>query len=153
MMQSTLPYPPLTRFVTIYQNERLWIGRGFSSKGLFPTERGPFSTEDGSCSWKTLREASLALLRGDVSKQPRGSTESGKKFQRGWSYHQHGGDGSDKSKDDEFELRNGETNSEEIDYSGFVPCTGVEDGPTDEDGWSYYVDFSPQSLLAPTRKR
>lgn len=101
-----------------------------------------------------MREASLAVLRGDVGKQPRGSIDSGKKFRRGWSYHEQGGDGNDKSRDDEFECGKGESvSNDDMDYCGFVPCTGAEDGPTDEEGWSYYVDFSPQSLLAPTRNR
>lgn len=147
---------PLTRSIVIYQNERLWIGRGFSKKGLFPTERGPFSTEDGSCSWKTLREGCLALLRDDVLKQGRTNTtaERSVKFRRGWSYHKHGSGEKGKSMNDEFECRKGDDSTEEDpEYCGFIPCTGAEDGPTDEEGWSYHADFSPQSLLSPTRSR
>jgi hypothetical protein len=51
------------RSIDIYENERLWIGRGFSQAGLLPTDRvGPFSTRDGSLSWKTLDEAIESLL-------------------------------------------------------------------------------------------
>ena len=51
------------RKIDIYENERLWIGRGFSQAGLLPTDRvGPFSTRDGSLSWKTLDEAIESLL-------------------------------------------------------------------------------------------
>jgi hypothetical protein len=53
----------LERPIDIYENERFWIGRGFSKAGLLPTERGPFSTQDASVGWKTLPAASLALLR------------------------------------------------------------------------------------------
>jgi hypothetical protein len=143
----------LTRPIFIYENERLWIGRGFSRAGLLPGERGPYSTEDGSLSWKTPREACLALLRGDVGKAGRGE-KAPAKFQRGWSYHESGGDGNDKNKDDEYECRKGGVASnEQVEYCGFVPCTGAEDGPTDEEGWSYYADFSPSSMLLPTRSR
>lgn len=48
--------------VFIYENERAWIGGGFSKKGLMPNDPRPFSTKDGSLSWKTLEEASAALL-------------------------------------------------------------------------------------------
>lgn len=97
----------------------------------------------------------MALLRDDVGKQTRGNSEKSTKFQRGWSYHEQGGDATDRRKDDEYECRKGGVvaNDNELEYCGFVPCTDVEDGPTDEDGWSYYADFSPQSLLAPTRSR
>ena len=70
------PTPPSTAFqhqqqrqhhfertIEIYENERMWIGRGFSQAGLLPTDRvGPYSTRDGSLSWKTLDEAIEALL-------------------------------------------------------------------------------------------
>ena len=61
-MMSPAPEPPLSASVEIYENERRWVGGGFSKKGLFPTERGPFSTNDGSLSYKTLEEAAAALL-------------------------------------------------------------------------------------------
>ena len=98
----------LERSIEIYENERLWIGRGFSKQGLFPTERGPYSTKDGSLSWKTVPEACLALLRGEfvlVGNVGRGqqSIEVGRSFngsfsdktsstkrivRRGWSFHE-----------------------------------------------------------------
>lgn len=100
-----------------------------------------------------MREGCLALLRGDVGKPVRNSQQS-VKFQRGWSYHEQGGDSNDKIKDDEYECRKGGVvTNEELEYCAFLPCTGAEDGPTDEEGWSYYADFSPQSLLTPTRNR
>ena len=46
----------------IYENQRVWIGRGFSSKGLLPGERKAFSSQDGSVSWKTVEEAEKDLL-------------------------------------------------------------------------------------------
>ena len=67
------------RPIEIYENERMWIGRGFSKMGLLPTERGPYSTKDGSLSWKTMPAASIALLRGNVmgySKNGKGSENS-----------------------------------------------------------------------------
>jgi len=65
MNSAKLEFCHLERPIEIYENERLWIGRGFSKAGLLPTERGPYSTQDGSLSWKTMREASFALLTGD----------------------------------------------------------------------------------------
>jgi hypothetical protein len=53
---------PITGQVELYENERRWVGGGFSKKGLFPTERHPFSTEDGSLSYRTLEQAGEALL-------------------------------------------------------------------------------------------
>ena len=52
------------RTIYIYENERLWVGRGYTKKGLLPipTERGPFSSLDGSINRKTIEDASLALL-------------------------------------------------------------------------------------------
>lgn len=46
----------------IYENQRAWLGKGFSSKGLLPTERKNYSTEDGSISWKTIDEGATDLL-------------------------------------------------------------------------------------------
>ncbi len=62
-MMNAAPPPPLSAFMEVYENERRWVGGGFSKKGLFLTERGPFSTNDGSLSWKTLDEAGEALLQ------------------------------------------------------------------------------------------
>lgn len=52
----------LTRTVTIHENQRCWIGRGFSSGGLLPNDRGPYAFADGSQSWKTRVEAEDELL-------------------------------------------------------------------------------------------
>jgi hypothetical protein len=60
-MMSSAP-SPITGQVELYENERRWVGGGFSKKGLFPTERHPFSTEDGSISYRTLEQAGEALL-------------------------------------------------------------------------------------------
>lgn len=53
---------PITAQVVLYENERRWVGGGFSKKGLLPTERHPFSSEDGSLSFRTLEQAGEALL-------------------------------------------------------------------------------------------
>lgn len=58
------PHRRLERSIEIYENERLWIGRGFSRNGLLPTERGPYSTGDGSASWRTIKDAGVTLLGG-----------------------------------------------------------------------------------------
>ena len=62
MMDSSEPPAPLRAQVVVYENERHWIGGGFSKKGLLLTERGPFSTNDGSLSFKTIEDASKGLL-------------------------------------------------------------------------------------------
>ena len=62
MMDSSEPPAPLRAQVVVYENERHWIGGGFSTKGLLLTERGPFSTNDGSLSFKTIEDASKGLL-------------------------------------------------------------------------------------------
>lgn len=62
MMDSSEPPAPLRAQVIVYENERRWIGGGFSRRGLLPTERAAFSTNDGSLSFKTIEEASKALL-------------------------------------------------------------------------------------------
>ena len=99
----------LERSIDIYENERLWIGRGFSQAGLLPTDRvGPFSTRDGSLSWKTLDEAIESLLlrrQGDGNVDEGGSDNIDRKNDnlgkdtsktmtphrrhrgRGWSFH------------------------------------------------------------------
>jgi TRAF-type zinc finger len=48
--------------VELHENERAWIGGGFSKSGLLPNDRGRYSTTDGTLSWKTLPEAQNALL-------------------------------------------------------------------------------------------
>src|SRR6056300_1436882 len=96
MMTSDQPeFCELKRPVEIYENERLWIGRGFSKAGLLPTERGQFSTQDGSLSWKSIREGCLALLREDVVDKERNnngkassSATTHKTCKRGWSFHE-----------------------------------------------------------------
>ena len=77
---------PLERPLDVYENERFWVGRGFSRKGLLPTERKAYSTADGSLSWRTLREAALSLLRCDGGRSRR---RQGRR--RGWSYHEYDG--------------------------------------------------------------
>lgn len=50
-----------TKLIEIHENQRCWIGRGFSARGLLPNDRGPYSLLDGSQSWKTLEEAGSEL--------------------------------------------------------------------------------------------
>ena len=180
MMTSDKPeFCRLERPIEIYENERLWIGRGFSKTGLLPTERGPYSTQDGSLSWKSMREASLALLRGDVASstldnnkelwningKPAAADVDGRKVtRRGWSFHEDNNGNDHESttieQEDDFECsntqdNNGDSTSDALsdDYCGFISCKGAQDGPTDEDGWQYFPDFKEQSLLYPNRKR
>ncbi len=49
-------------FVEIDENERYWVGKGFGKGGLLPTDRGAFTTTDGSIFWKSTQEASEDLL-------------------------------------------------------------------------------------------
>ena len=166
----------LEKPIEIYENERLWIGRGFSKQGLFPTERGAYSTKDGSLSWKTVPEACLALLRGQfvlVGNVGRGqqSIEVGRSFngsfisnktssttrivRRGWSFHEQQ-DGNDNQTNE-----NGINQSEQdkLNRENKYECSAVStlcntpEDFTDEDGWQYFPDFSEQSLLSPNRKR
>jgi len=69
----------LSKTVIIYENERRWVGRAFSTKGLLPTERSVYSTADGSLSWNSLAEASEYLV------------------QKGWVY-----DNADSGEDDDM---------------------------------------------------
>lgn len=65
MMSSSLEKLPsyyLEERVEVHENERAWIGGGFSKAGLLPNDRGRYSTADGTLSWKTLEEAQTALL-------------------------------------------------------------------------------------------
>ncbi|CAB9503271.1 TRAF-type zinc finger [Seminavis robusta] len=57
----------VTTSVQIHENQRYWIGRGWN-RSLMPTDRGCYSTLDGSQSWKTLEEAAEALLGGSTWK-------------------------------------------------------------------------------------
>jgi len=52
----------LTKRIVLHENERCWLGRGFTAGGLLPNDRGRYSTLDGSTSWKTLEEANDDLL-------------------------------------------------------------------------------------------
>ena len=158
MMTSDKPeFCRLERPIEIYENERLWVGRGFSKKGLLPTERGPFSTHDATISFKSMREASLALLRGDVAtsnnRRNHASDSAGSKvIGRGWSFHEPDNGNEYQSSSDDYECSS--TSDNLIDeYCGFLPCKGAEDGPTDQDGWQYFADFKEQSLLRPSRTR
>ena len=160
MSSAKVEFVRYERTIEIYENQRMWIGSGFSKQGLLPGERGPYSTKDGSLSWKTMPDAALSLLRGDfttVSTGPLGSPRrnngksitSKQRIRRGWSFHEEDGDfdGSDKEnerKEDEYECsteENGDSSAADssaaadIDYCGFVPCIGPEDGPVDQDGW------------------
>jgi len=171
MMSSTKDEFCLERQIEIWENQRLWIGKGFSSKGLFPTERGPYSTKDGSLRWKTLDEASSALLSGDFTVNSVGGSSplssptrsarklitsmvssSNKIVRRGWSFNE--GDGNNQTAN--------QSSSDNIDEcssigareycTGFTVCNAPEDR-CDENGWQYYLDFLEQSLLSSNRKR
>mmetsp|Transcript_27440 Transcript_27440/g.60396 ORF Transcript_27440/g.60396 Transcript_27440/m.60396 type:complete len:437 (-) Transcript_27440:696-2006(-) len=48
--------------VEIDENQRYWVGGGFGTRGLLPTDRGAFSTTDGSMVWKSPAEASEDLV-------------------------------------------------------------------------------------------
>jgi hypothetical protein len=126
MSSSVVPHSPRAIVVELYENERRWIGRGFSKKGLLPTERGPYSTADGSLSFTTLDELAygqqaqpLLLGRGWL-------WEEGSQFEYCYKY-----------------TKNtvGASSDDETAHQW------------DKDGWSYAVDFSPTRLLAATCKQ
>lgn len=48
--------------VEIDENERYWVGGGFGKRGLLPNDRSPFSSSDGTMSWKTVEQASEDLV-------------------------------------------------------------------------------------------
>jgi exonuclease VII small subunit len=52
----------LSKTIYLHENQRCWIGRGFSAGGLLPNDRGPYSLRDGSKCWKTLDDALRDLL-------------------------------------------------------------------------------------------
>ena len=150
MSSAKAEFCRLERPLELYENERLWIGRGFSKAGLLPAERGPFSTRDGSASWKTLPEAALALLRGDVK-------STNKRVRRGWSFHEEGtfiqtpfiGESKENlQKEDEFECSAGENSGDDAsslgNYCHFVPCAGPAEQVTDSDGWQVRPSPVPQ---------
>jgi hypothetical protein len=49
-------------FVEVYENERYNPIGGWAASSLLPTDRGAFSTKDGTCGWATLAEAESACL-------------------------------------------------------------------------------------------
>lgn len=57
-----MSYSSIVDSIEIHENERAWIGGGFSKRGLLPNDCGRYSTTDGSLSFKTLEEAQDALL-------------------------------------------------------------------------------------------
>mmetsp|Transcript_30814 Transcript_30814/g.44851 ORF Transcript_30814/g.44851 Transcript_30814/m.44851 type:complete len:486 (+) Transcript_30814:99-1556(+) len=63
MMMTSVPMAGLEERVEIYENQRFWVGGGFSKKGLLPTDRcRAYSSFDGSLSFQTLEECSEQLL-------------------------------------------------------------------------------------------
>ena len=58
MMSASEDKNPIRVIVALYENQRFFLGFGFSKRGLLPTERGPYSSDDGSLNWKTIEEAS-----------------------------------------------------------------------------------------------
>lgn len=61
-MEVSQPWEEERFEVEIYENERAWIGGGFSKKGLLPNDWNRYSSTDGSIGWKTIEEASDAML-------------------------------------------------------------------------------------------
>ena len=51
-----------SKVIEVYENERYSPFGGWSSKALMPTDRSPFSIQDGTSGWPTLDEASMALV-------------------------------------------------------------------------------------------
>lgn len=157
----------VTRSIEIYENERLWVGRGFSRKGLLPTERGPYSSDDGTLNWKSIRDASLLLLGSTTDendenimgssgsrrrsllgcKKSIASVTSTKTRGRGWSFRElNDSRNCTDFDDDDVALADDE-------LGGFVPCVGpnADEGPTDAEGWQYFTDFT--SLSDPRGER
>ena len=160
----------VTRSIEIYENERLWVGRGFSKKGLLPTERGPYSSYDGTLNWKSIRDASLFLLgstsdENDDSMRSSGSrrrsligckksivsatsTKIPHRRGRGWSFRER----NDSRNCTDFDDDDVALADDEL--GGFaVPSDGpnADDGPTDAEGWQYFHDFT--SLSDPRGER
>lgn len=52
----------LSQVLELFLNERYSPISGFCTKGLLVNDRGPISNENGSCSWKSLEEATTSLL-------------------------------------------------------------------------------------------
>lgn len=52
----------LEAVVEIDENERYWVGGGFGRRGLLPNDRGPYTTTDGSISWKTPAECGSDMI-------------------------------------------------------------------------------------------
>ena len=73
MSIARLPTPPppplttsstttaLTQTLQLHENQRFWIGQGFTGT-LLPNDRGRFSLTDGSQSWKSAQEAADNVL-------------------------------------------------------------------------------------------
>ena len=47
---------PIEVEVFVDENQRYWVGKGFVKGGLLPTDRGCFSSTDGSLKWKTIED-------------------------------------------------------------------------------------------------
>ena len=171
----------LERTIYIYENERLWVGRGYTKKGLLPTERGPYSSSDGTISRKTIEDASIALL-GAIDDGGGGGGKVAIMCAAGGGRRSSlPGSNDNDGKDDASEKNTGRSRSgssgrkssrglvvrnrgwsfheegedhDDDDRGGFVTCFGTDaDGPTDVDGWQYFHDFSNQSLSSPNAKR
>ena len=162
-VMTPTPIPPPTAFhqqqqkqhrfekrIEIYENERMWIGRGFSQAGLLPTDRvGPYSTRDGSLSWKTLDEAiEASLLRrqgeGDsnnnddddddevANDDASGQMQRRRHRGRGWSFHDAEDfdlNAADDDDDDDDDIYHKSTNNH---------CNETTSNSIDDD---YYVGF------------
>ena len=60
----------MEEIVEIDENERYWVAGGYGKKGLLPTDRGAFTSSDGSLSWKSVEMAGDDMML----------------LGRGWSY-------------------------------------------------------------------
>ena len=75
----------LTQSIQLHENQRCWIGRGFSDT-LLPNDRGKYSTLDGSQSWKSLEEAANAVLGPTWKWKQADSTSDNEWHEYDWYY-------------------------------------------------------------------
>lgn len=164
--------------VVLYENQRFWVGGGFGKRGLLPTERGPYSTEDGSVSFKTLEEASESdillglgwtyegdgfVLEGQEERPTSGGAKEGEPVGT------EAADGADRTPSAPSAAAEANPDAA-VDVYGEAARDGGPESPnnaaalskqpssssSDDDGggWLYSVDFSPSSLASasPSRK-
>jgi len=145
----------LSETVVLYENERLWLGRGFSKQGLYPGERGPYSTCDGTVSFATLSDANNSDLLGPGWKWKEGplttdGAETDDDPAATWTFVDDR-DESTGSAGNDFDDSEVDT---ELDGNHTQDIKRKENGFVDPVGWRYSKDFSPQALAraSPTRR-